>query len=167
MSNTKVSSNFRYKKRKILTALSAPSESYTDLSPKGSVDVGIRDLIDRLNQLDGVVTTSSCAGRISVFLEGAKCTGLGSDAGIGGVEDQNKQRVVPGGKGRGGRWLFVSHDPVQVPVKDGPEDRPISTLFGLSQRKKMCNSLEASQARFVRFQFEPMVSVKIVKHLII
>ncbi|KAK2067463.1 hypothetical protein P8C59_001202 [Phyllachora maydis] len=37
---------------------------YTDASPKGSIDAGIRDLIDGINdKYDGLVTTSSCGGR--------------------------------------------------------------------------------------------------------
>ena len=63
---------FTTRKQAILTHLSAPAESYTDASPKGSVDAGIRHLIDALNAREGLVTTSSCAGRMSVYLEGRK-----------------------------------------------------------------------------------------------
>jgi tRNA wybutosine-synthesizing protein 3 len=63
---------FVSRKNKILAELSAPEEEYSDLSPKGSVDEGIRDLIEDINTLPGLVTTSSCAGRISVFLGGEK-----------------------------------------------------------------------------------------------
>lgn len=160
MFNDKTYPKFHQKKEKILAALSAPSELYTDHSPKGSIDIGIKDLIDKLNQSDGIVTTSSCAGRISVFLEGTKGTHFESSDGIDGTESQ---KAVPGGKGRGGRWLFVSHDPVQAPAKDGPGDRPISRLFGLSQQRQVASHLDTSQIRFVRFQFEPMVSVKMIK----
>lgn len=163
MFSHKIYPKFHQKKEKIIAALTTPSESYTDLSPKGSVDVGIRDLIDRLNGCDGIVTTSSCAGRISVFLEGNKGTQSGSSDGFDEIESHGVQRAVPGGKGRGGRWLFVSHDPVQVPAKDGLEDRPISRLFGLSQQRQVHSHLETSQIRFVRFQFEPMVCGKMMK----
>ncbi|KAK2057274.1 hypothetical protein LY76DRAFT_111780 [Colletotrichum caudatum] len=64
--------SFATRKHKILEQLSVPDAEYTDASPKGSVDVGIRELIDELNALDGFVTTSSCAGRVSVFLEGRR-----------------------------------------------------------------------------------------------
>lgn len=50
---------FESRKRKILADLSVPDTEYTDLSPKGSVDEGIRDLIRDINALPGLVTTSS------------------------------------------------------------------------------------------------------------
>jgi tRNA wybutosine-synthesizing protein 3 len=64
--------SFLSRKRKILADLSVPDTHYTDLSPKGSVDEGIRELIRDVNALEGLVTTSSCAGRVSVFVEGSK-----------------------------------------------------------------------------------------------
>ncbi|KAK1990852.1 hypothetical protein LX36DRAFT_647319 [Colletotrichum falcatum] len=64
--------SFATRKHRILEQLSVPDAEYTDASPKGSVDVGIRELINELNALDGFVTTSSCAGRVSVFLEGRR-----------------------------------------------------------------------------------------------
>lgn len=75
------------------------------------------------------MTTSSCSGRVSVFLEGRKkgkyVRGGGAGGGINRNQKQQQQEEVekeeegevgvmlpPGGKGNGGRWLFVSHDPV-------------------------------------------------------
>lgn len=166
---------FLAKKQNILSALATPSSSYTDRSPKGSVDDGIRDLIDRINRLEGIVTTSSCAGRISVFLQGRNRLfqgdvededpgrfqdgfdkGGGNNDGSGGGLRQFK--TVPGGKGRGGRWLFVSHEPIKVPPKQDLGDTPLFTLFGLSPVPLVSQELNSSQVRFVRFQFEPMVS---------
>ena len=46
-----------------------------------------------------MVTTSSCSGRISVFAEGVK---------------DYKGNVKVGGKGQGGKWLYVSHDSDKV-----------------------------------------------------
>lgn len=166
---------FVAKKQNILSALATPLSSYTDRSPKGSVDDGIRDLIDRINRLEGIVTTSSCAGRISVFLQGRNRLLQGD------VEDEDPEgfqegfekgggnqdgsgdglrqfKPVPGGKGRGGRWLFVSHEPIKVPSKEDLGDTPLSTLFGLSPMPLASQELNTSQVRFVRFQFEPMVS---------
>lgn len=57
---------FDARKNKILEELSLPE--YTDRSPKGSVDEGIRDLIRDIKALLGLVTTGSCGGYISVFL---------------------------------------------------------------------------------------------------
>ena len=163
---------FAQKKQQIISRLLVPAEAYTDLSPKGSVDDRIVDLIDRINKLEGIVTTSSCAGRISVFLEGAKPDNLKqnelpaqSKIGKQTMEDEGemevqrnlKQAAVPGGKGKGGRWLFVSHDPVDVPVQQNPNDTSLSTLFGLLQTKDR-QSQPCADSRFVKFQFEPMVS---------
>jgi len=63
---------FTAKKAKILADLAVPDAEYTDKSPKGTVDVQIRDLIDEVNAYDGFVTTSSCAGRVAVYVEGPK-----------------------------------------------------------------------------------------------
>ena len=63
---------FAAAKQKILDQLAVPDAEYDDLSPKGSVDAPIRALIARINAVDGFVTTSSCSGRVSVFVEGAK-----------------------------------------------------------------------------------------------
>jgi tRNA wybutosine-synthesizing protein 3 len=127
---------FTARKQKILSELQQPDDEYTDKSPKGNVDVQIRDLIDEINRIDGYVTTSSCAGRVAVFVEG----GDGRDtSALGGTsvkpelepelepdldEDTRSEkaalpstRTSPGGKG-GGHWLYVSHDPVPVPPSD-------------------------------------------------
>lgn len=159
--------NFTLKKEKILAALAAPSHSYSDLSPKGSVDVDIKDLIDRINTLDGIVTTSSCAGRISVFLEGTKLRAQCDDGVVGGEEEEeifNESAITGpvGGKGRGGRWLFVSHDPIEIPLQTEVERGPLSTLFGLTSPSSSSFVAQPilhnpSQSRLVRFQFEPMV----------
>ena len=135
------------------------------------------------------MTTSSCAGRISIFLEGVKSRsydvaagdgdvegirkgldvdgkyegdGVGKDRGSDREERNGGQSVVPGGKGKGGRWLFVSHDPVDIPVQHSAADTSCTRLFGLSPRhpdfpQKMP---PAPEARFVKFQFEPMVSIQ-------
>lgn len=133
------SNTFAAKKVKILSRLALPEDQYTDASPKGSVDVGIRGLIDQINTAhEGLVTTSSCAGRVSVYLEGPKSprppapggvnvtvtdvADIGSNGGSGNevaLEGRREDEAVRGlssavgGKG-GGEWLFVSHDPVVV-----------------------------------------------------
>jgi len=134
-------SAFEAKKQKILAILSQPDEDYTDLSPKGSIDAGIRDLIAEINEYAGLVTTSSCAGRVSVFLEGKKrvaqlkSSETGTEAG-------------PTGKG-GGKWLFVSHDPVTVEV-----DESLCSKFGL----EAADGTKLSEGTsLVHFKFEPMV----------
>lgn len=162
---------FHLRKSTILHSLALSLEAYTDLSPKGSIDAGIRPLIERLNALDGVVTTSSCAGRISVFLEGEK--GPLEE----GWEEGAGERAVPEGKGRGGKWLFVSHDPLGEKRELKKKERYWGRMLGVDDggggqkggnMGKKNNSdddeggwrnLDVRRTRFVRFQFEPMVSL--------
>ncbi len=151
--------NFTARKNAILASLAVAEPSYTDLSPKGSVDEAIRPLIERINALEGVVTTSSCAGRVSVFLEGsihANPKENRNDA-EKAHEGAKEQAAVPGGKGMGGRWLFVSHAPVHFPTGG---DSLASQLGMCHQHESYdyLNAIELSQVRLARFQFEPMVS---------
>ena len=67
-----MSDAFARKKSSILSQLAVSEDEYTDRSVKGSIDEPISDLINEINACDGLVTTSSCSGRISVFLEGAQ-----------------------------------------------------------------------------------------------
>ncbi|RMZ15758.1 hypothetical protein D0862_01550 [Hortaea werneckii] len=121
---------FRDRKAKILQDLSIPDDQYEDLSPKGSVDEGIKDLISEINGLPDYVTTSSCAGRVAVYLEGAK-----------------------GAKG-GGKWLFTSHDLLESPVEES--EAGLMALFGLSDEAPSA-PLEVEGVRFVHFKSEPMI----------
>ncbi|CAZ86625.1 unnamed protein product [Tuber melanosporum] len=105
---------FAAHKTQILAEILSPGP---DASPKGSIDLHILPLINRLNEHRKIITTSSCSGRISVFLEGSKkLAGEGSRA-IGEAPEPDEKAEFPsgnagmGGKG-GGKWLFVSHDPV-------------------------------------------------------
>ena len=133
--------SFATKKAKILESLAATD--YTDASPKGSIDTGVVDLIHKINALEGLVTTSSCAGRVSVFLEGGS---------IDHNQDTREHSVNPGGKG-GGQWLFVSHDPVPL----SRESTGIFTsTFGLSQPTTPPTPPNPN-ARFIRFQYEPLI----------
>ncbi|KAF4994341.1 hypothetical protein FGRMN_5849 [Fusarium graminum] len=137
---------FIERKEKILEQLAIPDTEYTDASPKGSVDEGIRDLIDEINQQSGFVTTSSCAGRVSVFLEGRRVVEAeGEDGQIAGV----------GGKGAGGAWLFVSHDP--VPDADD-KNTDWSSVFGLEDPTLAQETFGAvKERRLVHFKFEAMI----------
>lgn len=151
--------SFVAKKSAILRDLSTPASSYEDASPKGSIDVGIVDLIDRINKLDGLVTTSSCSGRISVFAEGKKKAEdrqVDEDPtkGVDGREQssQDKETVAgTGGKGGGGKWLYVSHDPfVFVNRMD------LAVALGMTRKGDRESAWEGH--RLVRIKFEPMVS---------
>lgn len=156
--------SFTAKKNTILASLSTPESTYADLSPKGSVDTAIKPLIDRINALEGVVTTSSCAGRVSVFCEGRKQgRGFEEKEGVKNVEGfgkESEQAAVPGGKGMGGKWLFVSHEPVEI-SKKGNWKENLPELLGLgslgAQNKALALNGEVDEMRLIRFQFEPMV----------
>ena len=161
-------SQFLQKKQAILRQLAVPETDYNDLSPKGSVDAEISEFVDEINGYDGLVTTSSCSGRVSVFLEGRKA---GSKAYVehdlqdGGARAQNPNDedntddvdtedslayASNGGKGGGGRWLFVSHQPVP------PCQSSYTELFSLEKSTVTKVNYYAEQ-RFVHLKFEPMI----------
>ncbi|KAH9845940.1 Methyltransferase TYW3 [Teratosphaeria destructans] len=124
--------SFAERKAKILADLSIPDAQYQDLSPKGSVDEGIRELIGDINALPDCVTTSSCAGRVAAYLEGFKTA-----------------------KG-GGKWLFTSHDPVTLPQY--PEKGSLYQSLGLSYTSGPSVPSSGDEgARFVHLKFEPLI----------
>lgn len=132
---------FATKKAKILHELNVPAVQYQDASPKGSVDEGIRELVDKINELDSLVTTSSCAGRVSLYLEGDKSLAI----------DHAAPTPSAGGKG-GGDWLFVSHDPVTQEVGGLETLCPAFSITKLSSLQSRSHG-----RRFLHFKFEPMV----------
>lgn len=165
-----IQARFNQRKQRIIEQIAVPANSYTDLSPKGSIDEGIRQLIDDLNAQDGFVTTSSCAGRVSVFLEGQKYRPADSrddEARLtsGGQIDKrethdktqpdehSQQYASIGGKGGGGRWLYVSHEPRDQ------ETTSYTKLFGLSRTGSESKTVFSKDARYVHFKFEPMVGL--------
>lgn len=144
------SSIFKQKKEDILRQLAVPDDSYDDLSPKGSVDAEIRDFVDEINKYEGLVTTSSCSGRVSVFLEGRKNVARSSDA---DDEENGRAFASDGGKGGGGRWLFVSHQPVNT-----SSTFDVFELLGLQQENSSsAGEVNVATARFIHFKFEPMI----------
>lgn len=145
---------FGDRKAKILQQLAVPDADYTDLSPKGSVDEAIRPLLGEINATEGFVSTSSCAGRVSVFLEGRKAaaapppTAENTDEGT-----SNKRLAGIGGKGGGGTWLYVSHD--RYPEQQDKVDW--IKAFNLDDTKKPVLA-QNHERRLIHFKFEPMVS---------
>ena len=175
-SKTPLPQFFLAKKKIILDQLSVPVSEYDDLSPKGSVDEGIRDLIDEINQIGGCVTTSSCSGRVSVFLEGRRhADGEGPDdqvkeggergneiatqdeaQGSGNESGVRETTAGVGGKGGGGRWLYVSHDEVDINQHEGAGG--LAKLLGM---EGLHDGLAyGAGMRFIHFKFEPMVSAQ-------
>lgn len=153
---TTIPISFQRKKEQIVAQLSLANDQYTDLSPKGSLDDAICPLIEAINAQNGLVTTSSCAGRISVFLEGRK-TATQSPVQENNISlaTQNTSLASTGGKGGGGRWLYVSHEPVSVPAAQ--EDGRFMKLYALSDPLPMLDCKSMSDVRLVHFKFEPMI----------
>lgn len=186
-----IPASFTRRKAAILSQLARPEGEYTDLSPKGTVDAGIRDLIDEVNGCEGFVTTSSCAGRVSVFLEGKRRDQqqeqqqqrgkagegqeeeeqqqLGNEGGGGGGDDvgdgdlRTPTVAGVGGKGGGGRWLFVSHDPVETHGKLDCEPNIVAALLGMEEpifdgrEGSSAEEMSGGGSRLIHFKFEPMV----------
>jgi tRNA wybutosine-synthesizing protein 3 len=154
-----MSEKFHAKKQKILDALSKPNGDYTDASPKGSVDDGVRDLIVQINDTPGFVTTSSCAGRIAVYLEGppkpvqnvSRSADYEETASI--LPDDSVTSSA-GGKG-GGRWLFGSHSPVDLSSVASPG--MLHRLFGFPSQSEVSFPSADARPQFVHFKFEPMI----------
>ncbi|KAK8210379.1 hypothetical protein M8818_003549 [Zalaria obscura] len=148
-------SAFEARKATILKDLAVPDSEYTDLSPKGSVDAGIRDLCNEINVQDGMVTTSSCAGRIAVYLEGKKSSNISTNADSPEDEGEGERQpnAGPGGKG-GGRWLFVSHDPLDYPLQ-GAETW--MSRFGLTPKQGSAEERYVQEMPLVHCKFEPMI----------
>jgi tRNA wybutosine-synthesizing protein 3 len=135
---------FRQKKESILQSLNQPDEAYHDLSPKGAVDEGVRHLIQAINGIRGLVTTSSCAGRISVFLEGPHSKQS--------LQDDTAWSASKGGKG-GGKWLFISHDAAELPDSANVDWREkLGMEDGIGREIPVGSSL-------VHLKFEPMVHI--------
>lgn len=171
---------FEARKSKILEQLAVPDAEYSDASPKGTVDVGIRPLLAHVNAAAGFVTTSSCAGRVSVFVEGRKTAAAAqpqqaaaintddvAEQGDGTEEIQpaSTQTVAGlGGKGGGGTWLYVSHDPHPL-VGQGVMVDWVKELSIVGEKDDDSSLLDAtggsgdsdSERRLIHFKFEPMV----------
>ncbi len=115
-------------------------DSNSDKSPKGSVDVKIRPLVDLINRHSDYVTLSSCSGRVALFdpsgnsavedarnddtqdttdafnLPDRSTNNASADGGTIGDDSKSKQHQqnTTGGtkiSGKGrGKWIFVTHD---------------------------------------------------------
>lgn len=79
--------DFDEQKRRYLSALT--KEDYSDKSKKGSVDIQILPLLSSINSHPDYYTTSSCAGRITLF-----------------VEPTSQKKYD-------GQWLLSTHDELQ------------------------------------------------------
>lgn len=158
---------FDARKARILAEMAAPGP---DASPKGSIDTLILPLITRLNEHPDVVTTSSCSGRVSVFLEAAKrvpppvppapalLPSVPSATAVAAAAATAANAGI-GGKGDGGRWLFVAHDPVVI-GGHASDDELSNILFGGSLVERASSDVDTDvsfSTRLVHVKFESMV----------
>ncbi|KAK7681127.1 hypothetical protein QCA50_015742 [Cerrena zonata] len=129
---------FDQKKQSILKEISA-NELTPDASPKGTIDEMCIPIIDLINSNKDMVTTSSCSGRVSVFLEGVK-----------DILDVNDVQI--GAKGNYGHWLFVTHDPKSLPNWY----KSIDFKYDTDEQLKLSSMID-QKSRFILFKFEPLI----------
>ncbi|CUM51591.1 uncharacterized protein AC631_02712 [Debaryomyces fabryi] len=127
---------FDQKKKSILAEIGTTDETTPDASPKGTIDEFCIPIINLINSNKDMVTTSSCSGRVSVFLEG--------------VKDINQDDVKIGAKGNNGRWIFVTHDPKDLP------DWFSSVNFKYITDTSSYESTSVT-TRYILYKFEPLI----------
>ncbi|KAI8990168.1 methyltransferase TYW3-domain-containing protein [Pilobolus umbonatus] len=117
-----------------------------DKSPKGFIDEPILDLMHLINLHPAYYTTSSCSGRVAIYCEGVR-------------KDEEEVKTS-----KGGRWLYVSHDPIDIPVDNRDiNDGVIQLLFGDESDKvimdKDCryNGHLLLKRQMIYFKFEPLI----------
>ncbi|KAI9102691.1 tRNA wybutosine-synthesizing protein [Phlyctochytrium arcticum] len=122
-------STFDEKKAEIL--------EFKDKSPKGSIDEPVIPLLETINRTSDLVTTSSCSGRVAVYIDADRVT---------------FQKVK-----KGGIWCFVTHDPIpKIPSEELGQmlfSEPLKYSFGCSPGD--C-SYDADLP-IVYFKFEPLI----------
>ncbi|CAI4039222.1 hypothetical protein SMKI_07G2000 [Saccharomyces mikatae IFO 1815] len=133
-----VQNAFEQKKKAILNEIDS---TQPDLSPKGTIDELCLPIIDLINSSADMVTTSSCSGRVSVFLEGTK---------------SYNGEVKIGGKGQGGKWLYVTHDRGKV-IGWLDELRSKSEfLLEISRNQDLVEKVTGS-TRYILYKYEPFI----------
>ncbi|KAG4304496.1 hypothetical protein PORY_002206 [Pneumocystis oryctolagi] len=129
-----MSSVFQRKKTNILNKFNT---GHTDASPKGFPDEPILDLLNLINLHPELVTTSSCSGRLCVYVESEIADNIG-------------------GKGAGGKWLMVKHEMWNESTKDS---EILKEILGEYPFVKAVDSKDSEKGRLIHFKFEPMVLV--------
>ncbi|KAF7726966.1 hypothetical protein EC973_008161 [Apophysomyces ossiformis] len=107
-----------------------------DKSPKGFVDAPILDLIHIINAHPDYYTTSSCSGRIAIYREG--------------IEEKTT---------KGGVWLYVTHDPVEIPAT-ADDGWIVRLLFGPESDRvvfESSGSVNPLEHQLIYFKFEPLI----------
>lgn len=142
-----MSSDFVAQKTDLLQQFTAPY-TLNNITSSNSIDVGIRKLLEEINETETLVARSSCAGRIVVYLAGGSLayphSNLDDHARISGASISAEHD--------GGQSLFVSHDPLPLPGKG-----PVAPMLGLSDHTNLGVPPAIEGVRWVRCKFEPMV----------
>ena len=136
---------FDQKKEHLLKEIVFNSESNPDASPKGTIDALCLPLIFLINSHKNMVTTSSCSGRVSVFVEGSK------ELGIEQKNAEGEKIMKIGAKGDGGRWLFVSHE--KGDIQGWWTHKDIALKFEAPPK----NGDYSVETRYVLFKYEPLI----------
>jgi tRNA wybutosine-synthesizing protein 3 len=145
-------STFHDRKQKIISELVEDmNPDNPDKSPKGYIDAPILDLMRLINQHSQFYTTSSCSGRVAIYCEGVDEKKKPSTA-----ETETSKST------KGGKWLYVTHDPVLIPNNAADKDKWIlQLLFGDTYEKLTMDPIEDDQAimnqQIIFFKFEPLV----------
>lgn len=141
--------SFDKKKQHILQEIGLNSESNPDASPKGTIDKICIPLITLINSHKNMVTTSSCSGRLSVFIEGSKELTNEKSALIE-TEIKANDNFKIGAKGDGGHWLFVSHEKEDIHDwwKHSSE---------LKINTKFSDDDYSVSTRYILFKYEPLI----------
>lgn len=128
---------FDQKKSSILAEINSTLADTPDLSPKGSIDEICIPIMNLINSHPDMVTTSSCSGRVSVFLEG--------------IKDAEADSVQIGAKGNQGRWLFVSHEPEKL------HNWHTLIAFSYQPQEQQLYALIDNDTRYILYKFEPLI----------
>ena len=133
-----------------------------DKSPKGSVDVKIRSLVDLINIHPEYVTLSSCSGRVAMFdpagshhddSAGSNTTDVeeektATEQGEGISKSKDKGTYISG-KGRG-KWIFVTHD-----ILPDLGSQIIQSLQTVGQERLTLSTESANNNAPITFKHEP------------
>lgn len=158
--------DFDARKRHILSTITP--DAGPDRSPKGYVDAPLLPLLELINAQADYISTSSCSGRVVVYADPVPWSWEPSpfptskepkrsteEERLGELEAQPE---------KGGRWLLVSHDPLEGMEEEEGDEALLSRLFGgqcILDPSTNTGSFEpvSSESPLVYFKFEPMVGV--------
>lgn len=125
---------FNQKKGAILKEIGATNGGIPDASPKGTIDEKCIPIINTINRHEDMVTTSTCSGRVSVFLEGIK----------------DGDGIKIGAKGKEGRWIFVTHNAEDL-------DSWYKSVDFKYCPDEHFTALVNTNSRFILYKFEPLI----------